>query len=179
MGKYRRYKNIIEMFLSSEKGKRVLNFCYSWGASVVIIGALFKLLHLPYANQILFVAMITERSLEMIIGIYGILKAGGAYLPIDPTYPEERISYMLADAAPKAVLTYKADLPANIQKDIPVIDLADSKVLEGVSENPMIVCKPNHLAYCIYTSGTTGKPKGVMIEHKGVTNLSRFYIQEH
>ena len=48
------------MFLSSEKGKRVLNFLYSWGASVVIIGALFKLLHLPYGNQILFVAMITE-----------------------------------------------------------------------------------------------------------------------
>lgn len=48
------------MFLSSEKGKRVLNFLYSWGASVVILGALFKLLHLPYANQILFVAMITE-----------------------------------------------------------------------------------------------------------------------
>ena len=66
MGKYRRYKNIIEMFLSSEKGKRVLNFCYSWGASVVIIGALFKLLHLPYANQILFVAMITEAALFFI-----------------------------------------------------------------------------------------------------------------
>ena len=48
------------MFLSSEKGKRVLNFLYSWGASIVIIGALFKLLHLPYGNQILFVAMITE-----------------------------------------------------------------------------------------------------------------------
>ena len=48
------------MFLSSEKGKRALNFCYSWGASIVILGALFKLLHLPYANQILFVAMITE-----------------------------------------------------------------------------------------------------------------------
>lgn len=48
------------MFLSSERGKRVLNFLYSWGASVVILGALFKLLHLPYANQILFVAMITE-----------------------------------------------------------------------------------------------------------------------
>lgn len=60
MGKYRRYKNRIEMFLSSEKGKRVLNFLYSWGASIVILGALFKLLHLPYANQILFVAMITE-----------------------------------------------------------------------------------------------------------------------
>lgn len=48
------------MFLSSERGKRVLNFLYSWGASIVILGALFKLLHLPYANQILFVAMITE-----------------------------------------------------------------------------------------------------------------------
>ncbi len=66
MGKYRRYKNIIEMFLSSEKGKRVLNFCYSWGASIVILGALFKLLHLPYANQILFVAMITEASVFFI-----------------------------------------------------------------------------------------------------------------
>ena len=66
MGKYRRYKNIIEMFLSSEKGKRVLNFCYSWGASVVIIGALFKLLHLPYANQILFVAMIREAAVFFI-----------------------------------------------------------------------------------------------------------------
>ena len=66
MGKYRRYKNIIEMFLSSEKGKRVLNFCYSWGASVVMIVALFKLLHLPYANQILFVAMITEAAVFFI-----------------------------------------------------------------------------------------------------------------
>ena len=60
MGKYRRYKNKIEMYLASEKGKRVLNFCYSWGASIVIIGALFKLLHLPYGNQILFVAMTVE-----------------------------------------------------------------------------------------------------------------------
>lgn len=60
MGKYRRYKNRIEMFLSSDRGKRFLNFVYSWGASIVILGALFKLLHLPYANQILFVAMITE-----------------------------------------------------------------------------------------------------------------------
>ncbi len=60
MGKYKRYKNRIEMFLASEKGKRVLNFCYSWGASIVIIGALFKLLHLPYGNQILFIAMTVE-----------------------------------------------------------------------------------------------------------------------
>lgn len=60
MGKYKRYKNRLEMFLSSDNGKRVLNFLYSWGASIVILGAMFKLLHLPYANQILFVAMIVE-----------------------------------------------------------------------------------------------------------------------
>ncbi|MDR2681040.1 MAG: gliding motility protein GldL, partial [Tannerella sp.] len=68
MGKYKRYKNRIEMFLSSERGKRVLNFLYSWGAAIVIIGALFKLLHLPYANQILFVAMITEACVFIISG---------------------------------------------------------------------------------------------------------------
>lgn len=60
MGKYKRYKNRLEMFLSSDNGKRVLNFLYSWGASIVILGAMFKLLHLPYANQILFVAMVVE-----------------------------------------------------------------------------------------------------------------------
>jgi gliding motility-associated protein GldL len=68
MGKYNRYKNRIEMFLSSERGKRILNFLYSWGAAIVIIGALFKLLHLPYANQILFAAMITEACVFFISG---------------------------------------------------------------------------------------------------------------
>ncbi|MDR2763530.1 MAG: gliding motility protein GldL [Tannerella sp.] len=60
MGKYSRYKNRIEMFLSSEWGKRVLNFCYSWGASIVVIGAMFKIVHLPYANEILCISLITE-----------------------------------------------------------------------------------------------------------------------
>jgi gliding motility-associated protein GldL len=68
MGKYKRYKNRIEMFLSSERGKRVLTFLYSWGAAIVIIGTLFKLLHLPYANQILFIAMITEACVFVISG---------------------------------------------------------------------------------------------------------------
>lgn len=68
MGKYKRYKNRIEMYLSSEKGKRLLNFLYSWGAAIVIIGALFKLLHIPYANQVLFFAMITEACVFFISG---------------------------------------------------------------------------------------------------------------
>lgn len=68
MGKYRRYKNRIEMFLSSDRGKRLLNFTYSWGASIVILGAMFKILHLPYANQILFIAMIVESCVFFISG---------------------------------------------------------------------------------------------------------------
>ena len=58
--KYKKYKNSIEAFLSSEKGKRLFTFFYSWGASIVILGALFKLLHLPYGNQMLFIGMMTE-----------------------------------------------------------------------------------------------------------------------
>lgn len=60
MGKYRIYKNRIEMYLASERGRRVLNYTYSWGASIVILGAMFKILHLPYANQILMIAMTVE-----------------------------------------------------------------------------------------------------------------------
>ncbi|MBE5929345.1 MAG: amino acid adenylation domain-containing protein, partial [Lachnospiraceae bacterium] len=115
-----------------------------------------------------FVALVTERSLEMIVGIYGIIKAGGAYVPIDPTYPEDRIAYMLDDSAPKAVLVYNAE----IDTDIDVIDLADSEVCFVASQNPERVNKPEDLIYCIYTSGTTGKPKGVMIKHKNVVNYS-------
>ncbi|MDR0995466.1 MAG: gliding motility protein GldL, partial [Tannerella sp.] len=68
MGKYKRYKNKAEMFLASRTGKRTLNFVYSWGASVVILGAMFKILHLPYGNTMLAVGMITEFFVFFIFG---------------------------------------------------------------------------------------------------------------
>ena len=119
-----------------------------------------------------FVAIMAERSLEMIVGIYGILKAGGAYVPIDPTYPEDRKQFMIEDCTPKAVLVYGAE----IETDVPVIDLAKSEVWEGASENLELVNKPSDLVYCIYTSGTTGKPKGVMIEHHGVVAMNKYLV---
>jgi gliding motility-associated protein GldL len=76
MGKYRRYKNRLEMYLSSDKGKRLLNFCYSWGASVVILGALFKILHLPYGNTMLSVGMITE---FLVFFVFGFERPGNDY----------------------------------------------------------------------------------------------------
>lgn len=68
MKPYRRYQNKLEMFLASNRGKRILNLFYSWGAAFVILGALFKLLHLPYGNEILFVSMMTEFLVFFISG---------------------------------------------------------------------------------------------------------------
>ena len=114
-----------------------------------------------------FVVLLAERSIEMIMGICGIIKSGGAYVPIDPGYPKDRIEYMLSDCKPKAVITYNAETDTGY----PVIDLAESKAWEGVSQNPIHVNKPHDLLYVIYTSGTTGKPKGAMIEHRNVVRL--------
>ncbi|HVI39706.1 MAG TPA: amino acid adenylation domain-containing protein, partial [Anaerovoracaceae bacterium] len=114
-----------------------------------------------------FVALMTERSLEMIIGILAIIKAGGAYLPIDATFPKERIAYMLEDSKAKLVLKYKTE----IETTLPVIDLADYKVFTGDISNLENKNVSENIAYIIYTSGTTGNPKGVMIEHRNVSNM--------
>ncbi|HLP57400.1 MAG TPA: amino acid adenylation domain-containing protein, partial [Candidatus Deferrimicrobium sp.] len=102
------------------------------------------------------VAVMIERSLEMIIGILGILKLGGAYLPIAPDYPQERIDYMLKDSGAKIVV--------------------NSELIKNVSfhHSSFIIHHSNFandLAYIIYTSGTTGRPKGVMVEHRNVIRL--------
>ncbi len=68
MTRYRRYRNLLEMFLASDKGKRLLNLVYSWGAAIVILGALFKILHYPFADEILFVGMMTEFTIFFISG---------------------------------------------------------------------------------------------------------------
>ena len=91
-------------------------------------------------------------------------------MPIDPTYPEERIRFMLEDCGAKAVLKYTEE-ELEIPEGMEVIDLREAEVWEGESENPERVNKPSDLIYCIYTSGTTGKPKGVMIEHQNVVKL--------
>ncbi|MCL2681703.1 MAG: amino acid adenylation domain-containing protein, partial [Streptococcaceae bacterium] len=117
------------------------------------------------------VGIISERSLEMIVGIYGIIKAGGAYVPIDPGYPSERIKYIIDDCKPKVILCYET----NVDTEIDIINLQNIEVYENESKaNLPLINKPKDLIYVIYTSGTTGRPKGVMIEHKGVVCLSNY-----
>ncbi|MEE1282416.1 MAG: amino acid adenylation domain-containing protein, partial [Acutalibacteraceae bacterium] len=125
-----------------------------------------------------FVAILAERSIEMIIGILGITKSGGAYVPIDPLYPSERIKYMLDDCKPKVVISCCFENKAEIPTDAEIIDLSEIE-LEPNGENPEHINTANDLAYCIYTSGTTGKPKGVMVEHYGVGNLREYFVVTH
>ncbi len=116
------------------------------------------------------VGIMIERSIEMIIGIFGILKAGGAYLPIDPDYPRDRINYMFEDSGAGIVLTSQ-NIDQKINKSIKKIYIEDNKIY---SIKPSILRNMNSssdLAYVIYTSGSTGKPKGVMIEHKSINNF--------
>lgn len=116
-----------------------------------------------------FVAILSQRSTEVVVGILGILKAGGAYLPIDDSYPDQRKLFVLEDCNVKAVLNYRAHIPVNVT--VPVISLEAEDVFLGEEENPERVNKSEDLAYCIYTSGTTGKGKGVLIEHQNLIKL--------
>ncbi|WP_426454578.1 amino acid adenylation domain-containing protein [Paenibacillus sp. S-38] len=117
------------------------------------------------------VAIRTDRSFEMMAGIFGILKAGGAYLPIDPAYPAERVRYMLEDSRTGVLLTEGADeITATTGFTGTVLDLRDEEIANRPADNPVPVSGPGDLAYVIYTSGSTGRPKGVMIEHHSVIN---------
>lgn len=116
-----------------------------------------------------FVAIIADRSIEMIEAIYGVIKAGGAYVPVDPTYPSDRIQFMLEDSNPKVILKYTSE-NIELSSNIPVIELKDENLWNGYTENPERKSDSDNLVYCIYTSGTTGKPKGVMIENRALMN---------
>ncbi|MCX7923160.1 MAG: amino acid adenylation domain-containing protein [Clostridia bacterium] len=116
------------------------------------------------------VAIMVERSVEMILGIIAILKAGGAYLPVDPTYPTDRIKYMIEDSGTGILLT-QTELKGRVEFNEIMIDLKDESLYSGVCSKIEHINKPSDMAYIIYTSGTTGKPKGVMIEHGNVVRL--------
>ncbi|CAG0936136.1 surfactin family lipopeptide synthetase A [Thermoflexales bacterium] len=120
------------------------------------------------------IGICVERSLEMVVGLLGILKAGGAYLPLDPTYPSERLAFMLANAQVLLLLTQTqlaARLPAHTAQVIYLDALVPQEVNDQpAAQNPSITTLGDSLAYVIYTSGSTGKPKGAMNTHHGICN---------
>jgi amino acid adenylation domain-containing protein len=119
------------------------------------------------------VGIAVERSIEMIVGLYGILKAGGAYLPIDPTYPADRVAYMMEDAKVPVLLTQQRlldKLPPHEVRTIRLDTDWDSLIGSQSKENPACKATLENAAYVIYTSGSTGNPKGVINNHAGILN---------
>ncbi|HEY0370700.1 MAG TPA: amino acid adenylation domain-containing protein, partial [Thermoanaerobaculia bacterium] len=121
------------------------------------------------------VAICTERNIDLIVGLLGILKAGGAYMPLDPTYPQDRLTWMLEDASPVALLVHSDVADLLPETDITTLRLdVDIPVLTRrlATHNPQLpTVTSGNLAYVIYTSGSTGTPKGVMVEHRNVNRL--------
>ncbi|HIP73581.1 MAG TPA: amino acid adenylation domain-containing protein, partial [Anaerolineae bacterium] len=120
------------------------------------------------------VGLAVDRSLDMLVGIVGILKSGAAYLPLDPTYPRDRLAFMLADAQVHLLVTQTEQLAALTAENLTTIcldgDAAD--LAQEAEDNPANAAGPEDTAYVIYTSGSTGQPKGVMIPHRAMLHLS-------
>jgi non-ribosomal peptide synthetase-like protein len=120
-----------------------------------------------------------DRSELPIIAVLGCLKAGTAYVPIDPAHPDERIRYILDEAATVALLT-EADKVSRFSalSDTRIIALDDT-ALEAVPATRLspadIGLSPHDLCYIIYTSGTTGRPKGIMTEHRNAVHFVKAF----
>ncbi len=119
------------------------------------------------------VGLCVSREPELLCALLGILKAGAAYLPIDLSYPAERLAFMLEDAGARILLTQRKlarELPAHEGQTL-FLDEADALLATQPDSDPATAVAPEHMAYVIYTSGSTGRPKGCMITHRNVSRL--------
>ncbi len=116
------------------------------------------------------IGILTEPSLPMIIAVFGVLKAGGCYLPLDPSWPDERLQFLIRDSGLATVVTTSRHAQKIDNMDLGLIFLSSPD--EKQRQNPQPIAgkaiSPEQLAYVIYTSGSTGQPKGVMVEHKAL-----------
>ncbi|HEX8846572.1 MAG TPA: amino acid adenylation domain-containing protein [Pyrinomonadaceae bacterium] len=113
-----------------------------------------------------------ERGLEMLVGILGILKAGGTYVPLDPTYPRERLEFMLADTRMRVLLTREVSAEFDAPETQTIhLDSERENIARQDERNPDAKVSLDNPAYAIYTSGSTGRPKGVLMTHRALSNL--------
>ncbi|HEY0546553.1 MAG TPA: amino acid adenylation domain-containing protein [Pyrinomonadaceae bacterium] len=125
------------------------------------------------------VGICVDSSAEMAVGILGTLKAGGAYLPLDASYPIERLAFMMEDARLPILLTQERlldSLPSRLHQ-IVCLDTDGEKLAGEAEHNPVNLTRPDNLAYMIYTSGSTARPKGVQLGHQGLCNLAAAQVQ--
>ncbi|HSU81516.1 MAG TPA: condensation domain-containing protein, partial [Thermoanaerobaculia bacterium] len=126
------------------------------------------------------VGLCLERSFEMIIGVLAVLKTGGLYVPLDPSYPEERLALLLADARVAVLLTQERLLAALPKLDVPVlaVDARGRRAPRGAGENPAVRMLPDGFIYEIFTSGSTGRPKGASVYHRSFLQLLDWYVED-
>ncbi|MFG2231294.1 amino acid adenylation domain-containing protein [Streptomyces sp. NPDC048723] len=119
------------------------------------------------------VAVMMERSSDLIATLLAVWKAGAAFVPVDPAYPAERVKVMLADADPAAVVCRAASRAAVLDSGLDPIVLDDPETQLAVAEcaRPSVEVGADDLAYVMYTSGSTGTPKGVAVSHGNVAGL--------
>jgi non-ribosomal peptide synthetase component F len=120
------------------------------------------------------VGICLDRSVEMIISVFGVLKAGCCYLPMDPSFPDDRLNFMFEDSEARVLITQKLLRNRFLQvadKPIILIDADKKKINKNSTEKPDIKLNSQTPIYTIYTSGSTGRPKGVKAYHKAVVNL--------
>ncbi|HEY0726768.1 MAG TPA: amino acid adenylation domain-containing protein, partial [Pyrinomonadaceae bacterium] len=119
------------------------------------------------------VGIYIERSVEMIVAVLGVLKAGATYVPLELSYPEQRLLFMLDDADVQLVLSTEAleeKLPAH-RAPVVLLDSDWPQIEQQSEDNPERHITPEHLAYIVYTSGSTGTPKGAAVPHRGAVRL--------
>ncbi|KAA2254631.1 amino acid adenylation domain-containing protein [Solihabitans fulvus] len=130
------------------------------------------------------VALYVDRSIEAMVGILGVLKAGGYYVPLDVSYPAQRIRDIIADVSPRVFLTMSRFAPALAeitgQDHAPVLamDALDAEISLRPTANPGVSLHEENLVYVLHTSGSTGRPKGVAMQHGALLRIIDWYTTE-
>ncbi|WP_063048903.1 non-ribosomal peptide synthetase [Nocardia arthritidis] len=167
--------------IGAQAGRRPGATAVRFGAATLSFGALrrranriARALIAAGAGPETVVAVAVPRTENLPVALLGVLMAGAAYLPIDLTYPAQRLAFVLADAAPVCVLTTAAERPALPDAELRTVlleqtaEFADDPITDADRTAPLL---PDNLAYIIYTSGSTGMPKGVGVTHRNAVRL--------
>ncbi|MBT4880467.1 MAG: non-ribosomal peptide synthase/polyketide synthase [Alphaproteobacteria bacterium] len=123
-----------------------------------------------------FVAILMDRSIDFVVSLIAVLKTGGAYLPLDPSLPPQRLSYILNDSAPSLILSNK-EQPSYIQENT-FVNISTLNLTTEPNNNPLHQLHHHNPIYLIYTSGTTGKPKGVIVSHGALSNYAKAILKK-
>ncbi|WP_139277853.1 amino acid adenylation domain-containing protein, partial [Rhodococcus marinonascens] len=141
---------------------------------------LARLLVVRGAGAETLVAVGMTRSIDLVVALLAVVKSGAGYLPVDVTYPTERLAFLLGDARPMCVLTTSADAQTVRITGVPVVAVDDPETLDAVQRLSSLPVtdperrsplRPDSVAYVIYTSGSTGRPKGVQVSHRNAVTL--------